>query len=660
MKDDKETKDASRVEENEDDIEVGDIIVPKDSSQQQSQSESSALLRAEKLRLAPGSEPTIVAPTTRLSSVQSSKTPEKVVPVGLSSLSSERLRMAPGSVRMDGNSIMEQVEKPDLSSLSARKSPKTAEPDIEVSPATVPNQFQQRGAVRVGSIDHSGEVRLSDSDNDIESNNHNNNKLVEAEIVDDVDNIQEELQRLRGSLEQMREEQRRSMVQQRQSEEPKAVVLAVEETRRNGNNKKKCCIVLAVLAVIAAGVVGVMFSGVIDKTESTSAEALVETTGAPTSTSSTTPIESTLSPAPIAMETPATTTVSPTKPPISAPTMAPVVSPTTTPTPPPTKAPTPAPTLAPTTGPPVLMPVIPPTRAPIAAPTLAPLPLPTKAPTPGPTPNPTNAPTPLPTNAPTPGPTPNPTLAPTPGPTKVPTPGPTPNPTLAPTPAPTPFPTAPPTPAPTRETLESILVDYEPLNVQAITWLQTSTWQPAEGDPNAIYYLLERYALASLYFSTNGASSWTQRDNWLSPDQPVCRWFSKSDTPNDCSGPMTKLHLGSNGLQGSIPPVIFSLTSLTYLDLSANQLTGEIPDTIGNLGTNMQELRLESNQLFGNIPTSIGNLKSLEWLYLQENQLTGSLPMLPFIDFACNLNDNCFQDVRNAASGNCRVNNNCL
>jgi len=44
----------------------------------------------------------------------------------------------------------------------------------------------------------------------------------------------------------------------------------------------------------------------------------------------------------------------------------------------------------------------------------------------------------------------------------------------------------------------------------------------------------------------------------------------------------TELDLGGQGLTGSIPPEIGSLTNLRHLYLYNNQLTGSIPSEIGN------------------------------------------------------------------------------
>ncbi|KAI3853518.1 hypothetical protein MKX03_017249 [Papaver bracteatum] len=70
-----------------------------------------------------------------------------------------------------------------------------------------------------------------------------------------------------------------------------------------------------------------------------------------------------------------------------------------------------------------------------------------------------------------------------------------------------------------------------------------------------------------------------------------------------------------------IPPGIQNLLGLTTLYLNSNQLTGSIPPGNGLL-QNMGILSLSSNKLFGPIPSSFCNLTRLIQLYLFENNLT--------------------------------------
>jgi hypothetical protein len=100
---------------------------------------------------------------------------------------------------------------------------------------------------------------------------------------------------------------------------------------------------------------------------------------------------------------------------------------------------------------------------------------------------------------------------------------------------------------------------------------------------------------------------------------------------------LERLSFWDNDLSGEIPESIGNLTNLNLLWLKHNQLTGPIPSTIGNL-TQLGEdldggvddyqpgLDLSYNELTGEIPSSIGNLTNLATLVLEYNQLTGPLP----------------------------------
>ncbi|XP_010266617.2 PREDICTED: LRR receptor-like serine/threonine-protein kinase GSO2 [Nelumbo nucifera] len=61
------------------------------------------------------------------------------------------------------------------------------------------------------------------------------------------------------------------------------------------------------------------------------------------------------------------------------------------------------------------------------------------------------------------------------------------------------------------------------------------------------------------------------------------------------------------------------------IDLSSNDLSGKIPDGITNL-SGLGTLNFSMNQLTGNIPDKIGDLKWLETLDLSRNQLSGQIP----------------------------------
>ncbi|KAH9667079.1 Receptor-like protein 13 [Citrus sinensis] len=69
-----------------------------------------------------------------------------------------------------------------------------------------------------------------------------------------------------------------------------------------------------------------------------------------------------------------------------------------------------------------------------------------------------------------------------------------------------------------------------------------------------------------------------------------------------------------------------SLNYMSGMDLSYNELTGEIPSEIGEL-PKVRALNLSHTSLSGSIPGSFSNLKMMESLDLSDNELSGQIPM---------------------------------
>ncbi|KAF7044906.1 hypothetical protein CFC21_054069 [Triticum aestivum] len=96
-------------------------------------------------------------------------------------------------------------------------------------------------------------------------------------------------------------------------------------------------------------------------------------------------------------------------------------------------------------------------------------------------------------------------------------------------------------------------------------------------------------------------------------------------TLGDCRRLIT-LNLSCNSLSESIPRELFFLDSLSAgLDLSHNQLFGQIPREIGGL-INIGPLNFSNNRLSGHIPTALGACIRLESLRLEGNLLDGRIP----------------------------------
>lgn len=150
--------------------------------------------------------------------------------------------------------------------------------------------------------------------------------------------------------------------------------------------------------------------------------------------------------------------------------------------------------------------------------------------------------------------------------------------------------------------------------------------------------MTERDALIALYDATNG-DAWTNNTNWCT-DADLSEWYGIS---MDNNGKVSSINLSSNNLTGTIPDEIGNLEALWILNVPYNQLTGEIPASIGKL-TRLRGLYLYRNQLTGNIPPELGNMKQLAYCYLDDNQLTGTVPEtlgnlteLEYMDFGGNM-----------------------
>ncbi|KAL1555658.1 receptor-like protein EIX1 [Salvia divinorum] len=102
---------------------------------------------------------------------------------------------------------------------------------------------------------------------------------------------------------------------------------------------------------------------------------------------------------------------------------------------------------------------------------------------------------------------------------------------------------------------------------------------------------------------------------------------------NQFSGPIpllpayaSEILLSGNMFSGSISSICKTRhRDLQYLDLSNNQLTGEVPDCWEKMPI-LQSLNLANNSFSGEIPPSFGNLEELVALQMHGNDLFGELP----------------------------------
>ena len=119
----------------------------------------------------------------------------------------------------------------------------------------------------------------------------------------------------------------------------------------------------------------------------------------------------------------------------------------------------------------------------------------------------------------------------------------------------------------------------------------------------------DKAALETLYDATDGPN-WTTSTLWTTT-APLSAWHGVT---TDSAGRVTHLALFGNELTGTIPEKLGDLSNLTSLSLRNNQLTGTIPSALGDL-SNLQYLYLNDNELTGTIPEELGDLSNLQWLY---------------------------------------------
>ncbi|KAG6788525.1 hypothetical protein POTOM_004592 [Populus tomentosa] len=85
------------------------------------------------------------------------------------------------------------------------------------------------------------------------------------------------------------------------------------------------------------------------------------------------------------------------------------------------------------------------------------------------------------------------------------------------------------------------------------------------------------------------------------------------------------LDLRNNSLKGMIPPALFTKPLLWRLDLSQNQLNGQLKEFKNASSSLLRVMHLDINELQGPIPESIFKIRGLNVLGLSSNQFNGTI-----------------------------------
>jgi Leucine-rich repeat (LRR) protein len=175
---------------------------------------------------------------------------------------------------------------------------------------------------------------------------------------------------------------------------------------------------------------------------------------------------------------------------------------------------------------------------------------------------------------------------------------------------------------------ESLMDPYSPQSAAA-RWLADNAELASYSDQRK----LQRYALATFYFSTNG-DAWKDKQKWLNDANECTDWWLREfdgdeDVKLDCdaNNAIQYLYVQDNNLAGSLPDEIAFLSNSLYdLRLGDNRIDGNLPSSLGVM-IRLKALYLTANNITGPIPTELGLMSSLQELKLEKNLLTGTIPM---------------------------------
>lgn len=144
--------------------------------------------------------------------------------------------------------------------------------------------------------------------------------------------------------------------------------------------------------------------------------------------------------------------------------------------------------------------------------------------------------------------------------------------------------------------------------------------------------LIQRYALATLYFSTNG-QFWLKQAQFLS-HVDECEWKDQEDPlitriqcgneTNNETPTVKEIHLYSINASGKFPDEIGLFSNLETFFMGDSSIRGTIPSSFGTL-TNLVNVHISFGELTGTLPY-LGDLQKVEFFSAWKNNLRGSIP----------------------------------
>jgi hypothetical protein len=188
---------------------------------------------------------------------------------------------------------------------------------------------------------------------------------------------------------------------------------------------------------------------------------------------------------------------------------------------------------------------------------------------------------------------------------------------------------------------QAALLDENSSQAKAFVWLESDS----DLDSYSNFQRLQRFALATLFYATNG-DEWLNSDGWVEnfPFDECERFMSEPLSLKECAnGHHEEVTLDRNGLTGTLPDELAILTDLQVLRLSFNDLTAGIPSRYGLL-TDLKTVDLALNFLTGPIPSELlTGWSKVKVLGISGNSFSGAIPSevgmmsnVEYVDFSNN------------------------
>lgn len=165
--------------------------------------------------------------------------------------------------------------------------------------------------------------------------------------------------------------------------------------------------------------------------------------------------------------------------------------------------------------------------------------------------------------------------------------------------------------------------------------VRAASWVLFEDDYNAENQIIERFALATIYYGTGG-DDWVLDTNWFTDTSYCDGWHGITccgeffeGTNFRCNGKhpehIAEVNFHENNLEGTIPPAFALLTDVHTIALSWNALRGPLDVEVFGTLPELRDLYIQHNQLTGQLsPNMLDN--NLEVFLTQSNLFTGVWP----------------------------------